>query len=191
MIVSRVLTAAVVVFAGVALVAPGHASAADPIAGIYTYTEPGQPQGEWEIFPVCVPAGCMLKIAATVPGYGPQSKYPGFNGDAHPVNDVWTVGANLLDGITCPDGSTAPAAEVYAFDEHALTGTKSRFHGAVCGMSPAAEPKKSFTLAYKSPLKQSVELYPLMCPTWPHCEEDTVIPGQLAGATGPPPELGN
>ena len=185
MIVVRALTATVV-FAGVALAAAGQASAADPIAGFYTYTEPGQPQAEWEIFPVCVPAGCTLKVTATVPGYGPTSKYPGFNGDARPVNGVWTVGANLLDGITCPDGSVAPASDVYSFDEHALTGTRARFHGAACGMSPAAEPKKTFTLSYKAPLKQPVELYPLMCPTWPHCEEDTVIPGQLSAP--PPPQ---
>ena len=187
MTVARGLAAAIVIFAGVAVGSASPAIAADPIAGIYSYTQQGEPPAEWEIMPTCVPAGCMLHIASTYPGYGTQSEYPGFNGDAKPVNGVWTVGVNKYDGLKCPDGSREPVSELYKFDEHALTGTRTRFHGAVCGLSPGAEPPQPFNLAYVSPLRMPVELYPLMCPTWPHCEADTVIPGTL-NSPAPPPE---
>jgi hypothetical protein len=175
--------AAAVLFAAVALGSAGPASAQDPMAGVYTYTQAGLSPSTWTVYPTCVPAGCVLHIEDTTPHKGPLSDQPGFSGDARLVNDQWTMGINLPDGMSCPDGSTAANAYVYSFDDKTLRGTVTNLHGAVCGMQPG-QSKQPFTLTYQSPLPIPVELYPLQCPTWPHCDYNTVIPGQLSG---PPP----
>jgi hypothetical protein len=177
--------AAGVIFAGIALGSAGQASAEDPIAGIYTYTQAGLPPSTWSIYPTCVPAGCVLHIEDTTPHKGPLSDQPGYSGDARLVNDRWTLGINNTGGITCPDGSTADYSNVYTFDEKTLSGTVTTLHGSVCGLQPAQN-KQPFTLVYQSPLPIPVELYPLQCPTWPNCNYDTVIPGQLSPPPPPP-----
>jgi hypothetical protein len=170
--------AAAVVFVGVALVSASPASAEEPMAGNYTYIQEGAPQYTWTILPTCVLAGCVLHVQGTLPGHGPYSSEPGYSGDAKLVNDRWTMGVNLTDGMKCPDGSTAPSSNVYTFDDATLTGTFTKMHGAVCGMQAGAT-KTPFSLVYKSPLPIPVELYPLQCPTFPNCAYNTEIPGEL------------
>jgi hypothetical protein len=184
MTVARALTAAVV-FVGVALASASPASAQDPMAGIYNYSQQGEPAYEWTIYPTCVPAGCALHVSSTVPGYGTLSKYPGFSGDAKLVNDRWTLPVNIPEGLTCPDGSKKPLSELYMFDDKTLTGTRTSMHASVCGLQ-SSRSTQPFTLAYKSALPIPVELYPIGCPTWPNCNYDTVIPGTINAPPAPP-----
>ena len=175
--------ATVAVFAAVGLGVAGPASAGDPMAGVYTYNQPGEPPSTWTIYPTCVIAGCVLHVDDTRPHKGSLSDLPPYSGDAHLVNDRWTLGIYTYDGISCPDGTTAASASIYTFDDKALTGTVTTMHGSVCGMQPARN-TQPFTLTYQSPLPVPVELYPGGgCPTFPNCNYDSVIPGQLS----PPP----
>jgi hypothetical protein len=173
MLIARVL-AATVVFAGVGLASAVPASAQDPMSGVYTYNQPGQPSQTWQIFPVCMPAGCMLKIASPEPTQG----------DAKLVNDRWTFGVYQPNGFSCPDGSSVPVTVTYVWDDKTLTGTKSTMHSQACG-SPAAFTRDPFTLSFQRPLDIPVEMYPLMCPTWPNCNYNTVIPGELGDTVLP------
>jgi hypothetical protein len=149
------------------------------MAGIYTYTQAGLDPSTWSIYPICVSAGCVLHIQDTTPHKGPLSDQPGYSGDARLVNDRWTLGINVPDGLSCPDGTTAASSNVYSFDDKTLNGTVTTLHGSVCGRQPA-QIRRPFTLTYVSPLPTPVELYPLQCPTWPQCDYNTVIPGTLS-----------
>lgn len=152
--------------------------------GVYLYQQQGVAPYQWSIYPTCVPAGCTLHVQSSLPNHGPLSDEPGFSGDARLSTNaaqgipLWTV-VNQQAQMTCPDGSKAPAQQVYAWDDATLTGTQTTTHAAVCGLRPGLV-KEPFTLKYLSPLRIPVELYPLQCPTWPHCEANTVIPGELS-----------
>jgi hypothetical protein len=69
---------------------------------------------------------------------------------------------NKPEGFLCPDGSTAPTLNTYAFDDATLTGTHTSTHDAVCGVPPSMI-KTPFTLSYEHPLPIPVERYPLVC----------------------------
>jgi hypothetical protein len=171
MTIGRVLAAAVI-FAGVALASAGPASAENVLSGLYSYQQAGQPAVTWTIYPTCVPAGCMLHVSSG-PATGGTN---GYGGDAHRVNDLWMFGWYDAAGLSCPDGSTGPVQYSYTFDDKTLTGTKTTMRPQTCGHEPAMT-KEPFTLGFLRELDIPVEQYPYMCPTWPHCDYNTVIPG--------------
>jgi hypothetical protein len=157
-------TAAVFASAALAFASPAHAEQ-QVLEGVYTYHQEGGPSGTYTIFPSCVPTvgdlreplylpvACRLHVQAT---HGIAS------GDARLTNGVWSFTTSIKEGMQCPDGSWAPVTETYEFDTNTMSGTRSIFHSAACGM-PAGEKKSAFTLAFKEPLPIPVERYPLDC----------------------------
>jgi hypothetical protein len=147
---ARVLAAAVM-FAGLAVRMAIPAEAADPIDGVYVYHQDGVPPLQWSIYSTCVRDGCVLHIT--------NSK---FAGDARNVSDLWSLTVPLKDGVKCPDGTTGPSTNTYAFDDATLTGTVTVTHNTVCGMQPDVT-KMPFTLSFQSPLSIPVDRYPYTC----------------------------
>jgi hypothetical protein len=174
MTITRWLTAVVMV-AGMATgsAIPARADY-QPMQGIYAYTQPGGAPYTWTISPTCVPVvgdlrvplylavGCTLHVSGSAEHAGLESPQAPFGGIARLTNDRWTFQLPKPDGLTCPDGSTAPTLETYAFDEATLTGTITVVHDAACGMQPALT-KAPFTLTLVGPLPVPVEPYPLQC----------------------------
>lgn len=144
----------------------GPARADQVMEGVYTYTQ-GDVRAEWTIYPSCVPTvgdlrdnlelpvACRLHVAPF-----PATVVNG--GDARLTGGVWMFSTNKKDGMTCPDGSTAPIQETYEFDDVTMTGTRSVIHNDVCGL-PATITNYPFTLAYSRPLAIPVQRYPLYC----------------------------
>lgn len=133
--------------------------------GIYTYTQQDGLTGTWTISPSCVPVvgdlreplelpvACRLQVIGS-PGVR--------SGDARLTNGVWAYHVRDEEGMKCPDGSTAPITETYEFDSNTMTGTRSTFHNADCGLPPSVI-QTPFTLAFKGPLPIPVDRYPLDC----------------------------
>ncbi len=159
--VTRLFMTALVA-AGVALSTAPHASAVEePMYGVYTYHQDGMPDATWQLWPTCVVAGCTLHVAAVVsPSLGPRSDNPPYDGDAMKVRGLWTLQVKDVDGVKCPDGSTATSTRTFAWDEATLAGTLTVLHGEVCGLGPEMT-KVPFTLQYKEPLPIPVILDPL------------------------------
>ena len=142
---------------------------ADPVMqGVYTYTQDGLAPQSFSVYPSCVPVvgdlreplelavACRLHVATS----------RGINGgDAVMTGGLWTYSVPVNDGMKCPDGSTAPIRDVYKFDDVSLTGTRTVFHNADCGLEPG-EQTVSFSLKYKEPLPLPVKVYPLDCEPW-------------------------
>jgi hypothetical protein len=179
-IISRGLTAAAVM----ALAAVGTAGPAEalgpPPDGMYNFTEPGVPAGTWKIYALCnapsrqraipdftdpvVAADlCGLNVSSTTPrAISHTERMANYAGRARLASDRWTLDVPKPDGVICPDGTSAPSTEIYAFDDVSLTGTHTSIHGDVCGLPPAMK-KSPFTLAFAGPLPNPVERYPLDC----------------------------
>ncbi len=170
----RVLGIAVVL-AGAALGSAGPASADQTMQGKYTFNAPGLPPATWTIFPICVnvvgdlrvplelPVACTLHItSATDSRTTHDLDSLNWGGDARLTGGQWNLVTNKVDGFLCPDGTTAPTVDTYAFDDATLTGTHTSLHNAVCG-GPAGMTKTPFTLAFDTPLSIPVEQYPLVC----------------------------
>ena len=135
--------------------------------GIYGYNQ-GDLHAEWTIYPSCVPTvgdlrnnlnlpvACRLHVAPS------SSEVSG--GDARLTSGLWTFSTTIKDGMTCPDGSTAPIQETYQFDDLTMSGTRSVSNNTVCnGEVTPKIVKSSFTLAFARPLPIPVERYPLYC----------------------------
>jgi hypothetical protein len=157
------------VAAALASVALGFASPAradQVMQGVYTYTQ-GDVVAEWTIYPSCVPTVGDLRVNLDLP-VACRLHVAGVpvtlvnSGDARLTNGLWQFTTSIHDGMTCPDGSTAPLQEVYKFDDLTMTGTRSVIHNDVCGL-PASIVNIPFTLAFKGPLPIPVEQYPLYC----------------------------
>jgi hypothetical protein len=179
--ISRGLTAAAVM----ALVALQTASPAKalgpPPDGMYSFTEAGVPSATWKIAALCdAPSRqraipdftdpviaadlCALNVTSTTPraAISHPEKMANYTGRARLTSDLWTLQVPRIDGVACPDGTTAASTETYAFDDVSLTGTHTSIHGDVCGLQPAMT-KTPFTLAFQGPLPAPVERYPLDC----------------------------
>ncbi|WP_102144615.1 hypothetical protein [Mycobacterium hubeiense] len=151
---------------GAALGFAGPAQAEQQVLeGVYTYTQQDGLTGTWTIYPSCVPTvgdlreplylpvACRLHVQA----------FPGVaGGDAVLTNGVWAYHTRNREGMKCPDGSWAPINETYEFDTNTMSGTRSTFHSADCGLPPGMV-KTPFTLAFKEPLPIPVDRYPLNC----------------------------
>lgn len=160
----RIISAlgATVIAAGLAVASAIPASAAEPMQGVFTYTEPGAAPATWTIYPTCVPAGCELHVVGETPDRGPESDTPPYEGDARPVNGIWTMPVNKVDGFTCPDGTKAASIDIYSFDDATLSGTHTITHTATCGVQ-AGVIKSPFKLGLQGPLPFPVDQNPLIC----------------------------
>jgi hypothetical protein len=157
--------AAAAAFACVALGLAGPAHADQVLQGVYNYTEQNGKTGTYQIWPSCVPVVGDLREPLNLPvacrlHMSPSAGLTG--GDATLAGGVWTWTTKQLDGMQCPDGSTAPIIETLKFDDLTMTGTRSITHADECGLPPAIE-KIPFTMSYQGPLPIPVEQYPLYC----------------------------
>jgi hypothetical protein len=167
MTIARMLAAAAVLTSS-ALGFAGHANADQVMQGVYDYNQ-GDVHATWTIYPSCVPTvgdlrdnldlpvACRLHVSPT-----PTSLVSG--GDARLTGGVWEFSTNLKEGLTCPDGSSAPVQETYRFDDATMAGTRSVSNTAVCnGAVPAKLVDYPFTLAFNGPLPIPVQQDPLYC----------------------------
>ena len=180
MSISRGLAVATVVtLAAVGTAYPAKALGPPP-DGNYSFTEAGVPTTTWRISALCdapsrqraipdftdpvVAADlCALTVSSTTARViSHQEKMANYVGRARLTSDRWTFDVPKGDGVACPDGSSGPSTETYAFDDVSLTGTHTSIHGDVCGLAPAMT-KTPFTLAFQGPLALPVERYPLDC----------------------------
>lgn len=173
------VAAAVVTLAAVGAAGPAEALGPPP-DGLYNFTEPGAAPSTWKIYALCdapsrqraipdftdpvVAADlCALNVVSTTAGLGSrQERQANYGGRARLTSDLWTFQVPKPDGVLCPDGSTAPSTETYAFDDVSLAGTHTSIHSDVCGLQPAMT-KTPFKLAFQAPLPNPVERYPLNC----------------------------
>jgi hypothetical protein len=171
MTIARVLavaSTAAVAFGGLALGTAEPAWADQVMEGIYSYDQ-GDVHAQWTIYPSCVPTVGDLRDNLELPvacrlhvGPAPSSLVSG--GDARLTGGLWEFSTNIKDGLTCPDGSTAPIQETYRFDDLTMTGTRSVINNNVCdGAVPAKIVNLPFTLALLGPLPIPVDRYPLYC----------------------------
>lgn len=162
MTITRWLITAVV-FAGVAMGSAAPAGAAEPFDGVYAYTRAGAPPATWLVYSTCVPEGCVLHVASSTPRKVTDAeRAENYTGDARLTSGLWTLVTPKRDGVLCPDGSTGPSVDTYAFDNATLTGTLTSARNAVCGMPPTVT-KEAFNLTYLGPLPIPVDRYPLIC----------------------------
>jgi hypothetical protein len=179
-ILSRGLSvAAILTLAAVGTAGPAKALGPPP-DGLYTFSEPGAPASTWKIYALCdapsrqraipdftdpvVAADlCALNVVSTTASLASRrDQQANYGGRARLTSDLWTFQVPKGDGVACPDGTSAPSTETYAFDDVSLTGTHTSIHGDVCGLQPAMT-KTPFTLAFQAPLPNPVERYPLDC----------------------------
>lgn len=166
---------------GIALESGDRASAvAPPPDGTYSFNQAGVSGVTWTITALCdQPSGtrnqadysdpvtwafqCALNIVSTTPEQITRAdKLQNFSGRARLSSVLWTFKVDQADGVSCPDGSTAPSTETYSFDDATLTGTHTTLHGAVCGMQPDMK-KQPFSLQLVGPPPSPIQRYPLYC----------------------------
>jgi hypothetical protein len=166
---------------GIALNSGDRASAVGPPPdGNYTFNQAGASGATWTITALCDQVNgsryykdysnpdiqadfCALNIvSATEEQISRQDKLQNYSGRARLVSGLWTFQATVADGISCPDGSTAPSTETYAFDDGSLAGTHTTLHGAECGLEPSMT-KQPFSLRLVGPPPSPIQRYPLQC----------------------------
>ncbi|MET0900444.1 MAG: hypothetical protein ABWY45_21230 [Mycobacterium sp.] len=183
MTVLRRITMAVFVAAMAAFGLAAPASAIVPPAdGYYTFSQAGKPTSTWTMQSLCTQPngtraqpdysdqttqtlGCAVTVGSIVStaGMTRDEKSVSFNNIARLTSGLWTVTAQIAEGVVCPDGSYAPSTDTYAFSEVTLTGTHTSIHGAVCGLQPGMT-KDPFTLVFTGPLDPPVvERFPMNC----------------------------
>ncbi len=153
---------------------------APPPDGTYSFNQAGVSGVTWTITALCdQPSGtrnqadysdpvtfafhCALNVvSSTSEQITRADKLQNFNGRARLSSVLWTFEVNQADGVSCPDGSTAPSTQTYAFDDATLTGTHTSLHGAVCGMQPSMS-KQPFSLQLIGPPPSPIQRYPLYC----------------------------
>lgn len=180
-IVALGVTAAAAVTVAFALGSAGPARAAGPPAdGTYAFTQSGVSGVTWTVSALCDPVSgsryykdysnpdiqdtmCALNVVSTTSEQlTVADRNQNFSGRARLVSGLWTFQVQVPDGVSCPDGSTAPSSETYAFDDATLTGTHTTVHGAVCGAQPGMS-KQPFSLALTGPPPSPIQRYPLHC----------------------------
>lgn len=158
---------------------PAHAVAPPP-DGAYSFSEAGVSRVTWTITALCdQPSGtrnmndysdpvtwafqCALNVASTTPQQITRAdKLQNFSARARLTSVLWTFQVNQAEGVLCPDGSTAPSTETYAFSDENMSGTHTTLHGAVCGLAPDMK-KEPFSLQLVGPPPSPIERYPLRC----------------------------
>ena len=157
--------AAAVLFGCVAFGQAGPAHADQVIQGVYEYTPEQGESGTYEIWPSCVPVVGDLREPLNLPvacrlHMAPSEGLTG--GDAVLTGGVWQWTTPKKEGMKCPDGSWGPTVETLKFDDLTMSGTRTIKHADVCGLAPGMI-SIPFTLAFKGPLPNPVEQYPLYC----------------------------
>ena len=120
------LSAAAILACG-ALGFAGPAHADQVMQGVYNYMPQDAPADTWTIYPSCVPVVGDLRVALGLPVAcrlhvrGRRST----GVDARPGRRDVAVQHDWRDGMTCPDGSTAPTTETVRFDDVTMTGTRN------------------------------------------------------------------
>ncbi|MDT5146262.1 MAG: hypothetical protein QOC58_907 [Mycobacterium sp.] len=153
---------------------------APPADGTYTFNQAGVSGVSWTVSALCDQVNgsryykdysnpdimadfCALNVvSSTDEQISLQDKQQNFSGRARLVSGLWTFQVGKPNGVSCPDGSTAPSTDTYAFDNETLAGTHTTLHGAVCGMQPAMS-KQPFSLQLHGPPPSPVQRYPLQC----------------------------
>ncbi|CKP04845.1 hypothetical protein [Mycobacterium tuberculosis] len=151
-----------------------------PPDGSYSFNQAGVSGVTWTITALCdQPSGtrnmndysdpivwafnCALNVVSTTPQQITRTdRLQNFSGRGRMSSMLWTFQVNQADGVACPDGSTAPSSETYAFSDETLTGTHTTVHGAVCGLQPKLS-KQPFSLQLIGPPPSPVQRYPLYC----------------------------
>ena len=162
-IIRGLAAAAILAFGALAFAGPAQAD--QVMQGIYNYMPKDGPAGTWTIYPSCVPVVGDLRVALELPvacRLHVSGSTGVTGGDANLAGGVWQFTTTKHDGMTCPDGSTAPTIETVRFDDIAMTGTRTIFHNDICGLQPG-KIDLPFTLSFKEPLPIPVEQYPLIC----------------------------
>ena len=157
--------AAAVLFGCVAFGQAGPAHADQVIQGVYEYTPEQGESGTYEIWPSCVPVVGDLREPLNLPvacrlHMAPSEGLTG--GDAVLTGGVWQWTTPKKEGMKCPDGGWGPTVETLKFDDLTMSGTRTIKHADVCGLAPGMI-SIPFTLAFKGPLPNPVEQYPLYC----------------------------
>ncbi|MBI3215132.1 MAG: hypothetical protein HYZ38_14990 [Mycobacterium sp.] len=162
---------------GSAVLSAAPASAIVPPAdGVYNYVQEGLPAVTWKVQSICIQAngtraqpdytdetiqtlGCTVTINSITP-QAPMTRderVMTFGVRANLTGGRWTFQRANDEGFLCPDGSTAPATETFAFDapdpaapNPNVSGTRTTIHGAVCGQQPGMV-KAPFFLTYVGP----------------------------------------
>ena len=166
---------------GIALNSGDRASAVGPPPdGNYTFNQAGASGATWTITALCDQVNgsryykdysnpdiqadfCALNIvSATAEQISRADRLQNYGGRARLVSGLWTFQATVADGVSCPDGSTAPSTETYAFDDGSLAGTHTTLHGAECGLEPSMT-KQPFSLRLVGPPPSPIQRYPLQC----------------------------
>lgn len=153
---------------------------APPPDGAYSFSQAGVSGVTWAITALCdQPSGtrnmndysdpvtwafqCALNIVSTTSEQITRAdKLQNFTARARLTSVLWTFQVSKDQGVLCPDGSTAPSTETYAFNDENMTGTHTIVHGAVCGLPPDMK-KEPFSLQLVGPPPSPVERYPLRC----------------------------
>ncbi|OBG30143.1 hypothetical protein [Mycobacterium sp. 852002-51057_SCH5723018] len=166
---------------GIALVSEDPARAIGPPPdGTYTLNEAGVSGVTWTIGALCdQPSGtrnmndyndpivfamnCALNVVSATPEQiALKDQQQNFTGRARMTSMLWTFTVNKSNGVVCPDGSTAPSSDTYAFSDETMTGTHTIVRGAVCGMQPSMT-KQPFSLQQTGPPPSPIQRYPLYC----------------------------
>ncbi|AKN18475.1 hypothetical protein [Mycobacterium haemophilum] len=166
---------------GIALQSADPASAVGPPPdGNYNFNQAGVSGVTWTITALCdQPSGtrnqadysdpvtwafqCALNVASQTPEQITRAdRLQNFSARARLASVLWTFQVNQPEGVSCPDGSTAPSTETYSFDDATLAGTHTTLHGAVCGLQPEMS-KQPFSLQLVGPPPSPVQRYPLYC----------------------------
>jgi hypothetical protein len=144
-----------------------------PADGYYTFSQDGAPAATWQMQSICIQAngtraqsdysdetiqaeGCTVVLASSTQNQLTTiNESYNFNVRAVLTGGLWTFQLEAKEGMTCPDGSTAPTTEKYAFDSATYVGTHTSIHGAVCGGS-AGMTKTPFTLGLTGGLQPPV-----------------------------------
>jgi hypothetical protein len=158
---------------------PAHA-VAPPVDGTYSFSQEGTSGVTWQITALCDQVNgsryykdysnpdimadfCALNIASfTSQKITRADKLQNFSSRARLVSQRWTFKVDVADGVSCPNGATAPSTETYAFDNETLTGTHTSLHNAECGLESSMT-KQPFSLALAGPPPSPVQRYPLQC----------------------------
>jgi hypothetical protein len=166
------VTAFAVAVVAVAAAAPA-AAIVPPADGTYTLNQDGAPPTKWVMQSVCIQAngtraqpdysdetiqseGCTLILSsATGPQLAINNAPYDFGVRAVLTGGLWTTQFDANQGMTCPDGSTAPTTEKYAFDSATMAGIHTTIHGAVCG-GQAGMTKTPFSLSFDQGLQPPV-----------------------------------
>jgi hypothetical protein len=124
-------SAAIAMFAGLALALAAPTSAADPLSGHYTETETDSSGHKYNNDWYFTPCGDGCASVANTSGGQAWAQ-------AQLANGKWTINGSSFE-VSCPDGTKVPnaASEQYTWDPNALAGTAVITNSALACGNPA------------------------------------------------------